>query len=619
GYDWFEGLLRSLLKEEKERETPADSGAHRAADGQHPDEEELRSIEQEMVQLTMRKRHDVREPGHAQHYSLIRRASTCSTRPSTGSSRKHGHLAPSSSILGRSRQSCAACYTVVTLLLKYFDLESITTYETGAIMQRVFSSFMFFCSQCADPDGEEVPDGPWLHVRQATRHLLLQTGAEDLLLELIAGPMVSDETKTLEEASMVQSDSTWKEHVQQESLKEMHDVQSGKASMVAQAYLDHVPGRPSTTKTRESGWPLTMVVTILRQGLIHPVKTVGTSSACSRTPIPLFDPKPTPQLMEIEKHYPASSTLRALFGGCKRVLRPGRVRAPLAELLYVADNLASFPYQVAEEPLFLIHHLDLLVSVAGSTLLTSIKDYLGFAPGTELPDGCTPEMLATRIPAHTAPVEDYLLHSRGIALLLSLKQYLKELYGISDSKKPLNRRSIPGFRPQRCLDYLASESVRPTTVKLAADILDFEDLMLTIDPNDAGGASGDEEGGGGGGGRAAAGTSSAGLLSGDTVSAKQLPYHPAVQRGLDLKVQLTRIDSGMAGPAGLQSEAADERRCRCLSTMTERTAIASSQGPAPHQDAEAAEAPPSCQIWRRRPSQAQGLGVRRVRGQSVQR
>uniref|UniRef100_A0A1I8GDV5 Nipped-B protein n=1 Tax=Macrostomum lignano TaxID=282301 RepID=A0A1I8GDV5_9PLAT len=762
GYDWFEGLLRSLLKEEKEEKLrPVEKACRQIVDTlvanimrleeissnnnqrlvaclctlymltkirpnlmvdhastlqsylkikissqqdnyvlhyvakileltvplmEHPDEEELRSIEQEMVQLTMRKGMMVLDSAIAclsavvnrvtHNYSLIRSCFNLFYTPIDRQQQEN--MATGAELIDpRQKPSILRGLYTVGLLLKYFDLESITTYETGAIMQRVFSSFMFFCSQCADPDvvKKSLMGLGFMCARHS--HLLLQDPLKTYYCELIAGPMVSDETKTLvlknltsflleEEASMVQSDSTWKEHVQQESLKEMHDVQSGKASMVAQAYLDHVLAAFYYKDAGVRLAALTMVVTILRQGLIHPVKTVAHLISMQSDTDPAIRSKADAQLMEIEKHYPSFINMRALFGvrqsfQLQRVLRPGRVyadppvamnhhlysmlrtnrmnrrvlltsmlnlfdenpsqRAPLAELLYVADNLASFPYQVAEEPLFLIHHLDLLVSVAGSTLLTSIKDYLGFAPGTELPDGCTPEMLATRIPAHTAPVEDYLLHSRGIALLLSLKQYLKELYGISDSKvqnyspsdsaktweKPLNRRSIPGFRPQRCLDYLASESVRPTTVKLAADILDFEDLMLTIDPNDAGGASGDEEGGGGGGGRAAAGTSSAGLLSGDTVSAKQLPYHPAVQRGLDLKVQLTRIDSGMAGPTGLQSEAADEAAVPVPADDDGANSDASSQGPRIKMPKQR----------KRRPAARSGAGARRKRKASV--
>ena len=46
----------------------------------------------------------------------------------------------------------------------------------------------------------------------------------------------------------------------------------------------------------------------------------------------------------------------------------------LSDLLYYADNLAYFPYQVIDEPLFIIHHLDIVISVTGSNLLQAFKE-----------------------------------------------------------------------------------------------------------------------------------------------------------------------------------------------------------------------------------------------------
>jgi len=54
-------------------------------------------------------------------------------------------------------------------------------------------------------------------------------------------------------------------------------------------------------------------------------------------------------------------------------------RTPLNELIYVADNLAYFPYQQQDEPLFIMHHLDIIVSVSGSNLLQSYKEVCLFA------------------------------------------------------------------------------------------------------------------------------------------------------------------------------------------------------------------------------------------------
>lgn len=43
-------------------------------------------------------------------------------------------------------------------------------------------------------------------------------------------------------------------------------------------------------------------------------------------------------------------------------------------MLYLADNLAYFPYQVQDEALFIVHHIELLVSNSGTNLLQSFRE-----------------------------------------------------------------------------------------------------------------------------------------------------------------------------------------------------------------------------------------------------
>lgn len=52
-------------------------------------------------------------------------------------------------------------------------------------------------------------------------------------------------------------------------------------------------------------------------------------------------------------------------------------RTPLQELIFMADNLAYFPYQSQDEILYIIHQIDILVSVSGSNLLQSFHE-VGF-------------------------------------------------------------------------------------------------------------------------------------------------------------------------------------------------------------------------------------------------
>ena len=49
-------------------------------------------------------------------------------------------------------------------------------------------------------------------------------------------------------------------------------------------------------------------------------------------------------------------------------------KTPLSNLVYYADNMAHFPYQIQSEPLFAIHQIDILVSVSGSNLIQACRE-----------------------------------------------------------------------------------------------------------------------------------------------------------------------------------------------------------------------------------------------------
>ena len=51
-------------------------------------------------------------------------------------------------------------------------------------------------------------------------------------------------------------------------------------------------------------------------------------------------------------------------------------KTSLAHMLYISDNLAYFPYQLMDEPLYLIHQIDIIISVTGINLLQTFKESL---------------------------------------------------------------------------------------------------------------------------------------------------------------------------------------------------------------------------------------------------
>ncbi len=60
-----------------------------------------------------------------------------------------------------------------------------------------------------------------------------------------------------------------------------------------------------------------------------------------------------------------------------------RQKSPLTLMLYLADNLAYIPFTVLDEPLFVVHHIDMMISVSGSNLLQTFKECLRLSPSAE--------------------------------------------------------------------------------------------------------------------------------------------------------------------------------------------------------------------------------------------
>lgn len=53
-------------------------------------------------------------------------------------------------------------------------------------------------------------------------------------------------------------------------------------------------------------------------------------------------------------------------------------KTSLSQMLFLSDNMAYFPYQVQDEPLFIIHHIDIMISVTGTNLLQSFREVSPF-------------------------------------------------------------------------------------------------------------------------------------------------------------------------------------------------------------------------------------------------
>ncbi|XP_068278307.1 nipped-B-like protein isoform X3 [Nyctibius grandis] len=396
-----------------------------------------------------------------------------------------------------------------------------------------------------------------------------------------------------EDTRMQQADRDWKKVAKQEDLKEMGDISSGMSSSIMQLYLKQVLEAFFHAQSSVRHFALNVIALTLNQGLIHPVQCVPYLIAMGTDPEPSMRNKADQQLVEIDKKYAGFIHMKAVAGmkmsyqvqqainTCPKdpvrgfrhdesssalcshlysMIRGNRqhrraflisllnlfddtAKTEVNMLLYIADNLACFPYQTQEEPLFIMHHIDITLSVSGSNLLQSFKESMvkdkkkerkpssdeetesDSNSGSESEseeEASKPRRLRKRVdsdsdsdeendinavmkclPENSAPLIEFANVSQGILLLLMLKQHLKNLCGFSDSKiqkyspsesakvydKAINRKTGVHFHPKQTLDFLRSdmanskitEEVKRSIVK---QYLDFKLLMEHLDPDE---------------------------------------------------------------------------------------------------------------------------------------
>ncbi|XP_017893232.1 nipped-B-like protein B [Ceratina calcarata] len=398
-----------------------------------------------------------------------------------------------------------------------------------------------------------------------------------------------------EDKRMIKQDMEWAKMSKQENLKEMGDVSSGMASTVIQLYVKEILESFLHANVSVRHAALKVIQLILAQGLVHPVQIVPYLICMSTDCEKAVSHSADKQLQDIEKKYPGfihmksqlgiklsyrlqkilqnEITVRgmrvkdgefpsALNGFLYTILRNTKqqrraivlsflkqfdesAKTSLSQMLYLADNLAYFTYQVQDEPLFIIHHIDIIISVSGTHLLQSFKEALLPKEGNSQqqyhnqhpqqqqqqshqhqpiePDGKPrPDQLLSsvledeeddeedensllvRLPSDTTLLREYITASQGFLLLLTLRQHLKDLYGFSDQKigqyspteaakvyeKTMNRKNNLLFKPKATLQRL-NEGVSSVDLdaegrkKLVKEYLDFKQLMLKFDLEEA--------------------------------------------------------------------------------------------------------------------------------------
>uniref|UniRef100_A0AAX7TFT8 Nipped-B protein n=1 Tax=Astatotilapia calliptera TaxID=8154 RepID=A0AAX7TFT8_ASTCA len=402
-----------------------------------------------------------------------------------------------------------------------------------------------------------------------------------------------------EDTRMQEADREWKKMSKQEDLKEMGDISSGMSSSIMQLYLKQVLEAFFHTQSSVRHFALNVIALTLNQGLIHPVQCVPYLIAMGTDPEPSMRNKADQQLVEIDKKYTGFIHMKAVAGmkmsyslqqainsSRKSIIRGFRqdethsalcshlftmirgnrqhrraflisllnlfddsAKTDVNMLLFIADNLACFPYQSQEEPLFIMHHIDITLSVSGSNLLQTFKemncdswrsedaensngednedtddDVVRRPKKTKKPvansessesesdledlDVDDVEKVMRLLPDNPTGLLDFANAVQGILLLLVLKQHLKNQYGFSDSKiqkysptesakvydKAVNRKGNIHFHPRQTIDFISNNMAHATLTdgvkkQIVKQYLDFKVLMEHLDPDEE-----DEEG-----------------------------------------------------------------------------------------------------------------------------
>ncbi|XP_037812492.1 nipped-B protein-like [Lucilia sericata] len=380
---------------------------------------------------------------------------------------------------------------------------------------------------------------------------------------------------TESEMYMYNKEKEWEKQSKNEDLKEMNDVSSGMASRVIQLYLQEILdcflNRDDTVRL----WAVKVVQIVLRQGLVHPVRMVP-YLICLSTDCKLESAHRADALLkDIDRTYSGFVNMKVQFGlqlcfklqeilQCSnksksniirgyvkresdsmptalndflytllRTTKPQRralvqtvtkqfddQKTSLRQMLFIADNLAYFPYVVQDEPLYLIHQIDLLISMAGTNILATFKECL--KPNENADDVLEddddeedPEVLFKRLPDDVMEIQKCITSAQACMLLLILKEHLKDMYSLTDSKisryspsepkiheKAVSRKIVHDFNPKTTIDIIKKQQEHQSScntenddkkkqlsdeekMDLVVKYLDFKQLMLKLDPEDA--------------------------------------------------------------------------------------------------------------------------------------
>ncbi|EFO84478.1 CRE-PQN-85 protein [Caenorhabditis remanei] len=176
----------------------------------------------------------------------------------------------------------------------------------------------------------------------------------------------------------------------------------------------------------------------------------------------------------------------------------------LTEYIFIADNLAMFPYQMIDEVLFVIRVIDQNIAQSGQSLLVQYKHHLQMQEGEDEDVVFIDQNLMSRLSdlGQIHVFHQLFLDSQVPSLLLYVRTFLMQLYGFNEAKvaeylpseavkvyeKAVTRRNIGMFKPITAIEALNFPyewaSFQHLTF-LADKICSFRKMLLSLDQTDA--------------------------------------------------------------------------------------------------------------------------------------
>eukprot|EP00794_Sanderia_malayensis_P008158 gene8158-9031_t len=339
---------------------------------------------------------------------------------------------------------------------------------------------------------------------------------------------------------------------QQSDIKEFGDVQSGTTSAVMQVLLKNIMESFLHVDAMVRLSAVQVVALILKQGLIHPAQCVPYLIAATTDDDKLIKAKSEQSLTDIHSRHSGFLHMKAVQGvklayrlqfiiqqtgdgylqgfreadsnsamishiytllrSNKQYRRPflqslvkqfDDQKSSIDMLFFFAENLAYLPYVTQEEPLFVMHHCDMLVSVVGATYLQSFQEVFfparkgkgkGKSPHNvdddeELDNAAKLVDMAVDLNV----LQNIVKESFGCMLLLELKQSLKQLYGFADSKCQKYSPSEPSKLYDKSMtrrgdmvfdSYFKDLMFKPSELdkdEIVNYYLQFKQMMLSLD------------------------------------------------------------------------------------------------------------------------------------------